>query len=160
MSSEIASARRDQATDKRRRRCRSSIWSGFSGSIHERVKIAMDSVARAFGGGECSAEALAAIFADRQEKSGLVNAIGVLGISGQPRKIERASADIERVVGFSPTIASIVGAEERGVIPGLDHRIDAAVIAGSNCDANAPQIAFGQAFSQFVPGGAGVGALE
>ncbi len=42
----------------------------------------------------------------------------------------------------------------------FDHRVNASVVRGSDCDADSSQIAFRQAFSQLMPGRARVRALE
>src|SRR6476646_6301759 len=101
--------------------------------MHARTSLAL-------AHGKCGAETLAGVFADGQEKSGLVHAIGILGINRQTRKIKRTPAYIERTIDLGPTVARIVGAEQGGVIPGLDHGVHPRRLTGSDADSNPPQI--------------------
>ena len=72
------------------------------------MKIAVQSVSRSFAHGHGSAEALAGIFAYREEESSLVDAVGILGIDLQTCEVEWTAADIEGIIDFRPAIAGIV----------------------------------------------------
>src|ERR1700746_4034121 len=110
--------------------------------------------------GKRCAETLAPIFAHGKEVSRLVNAIGIFGIDRQPCKVERSPAYIERTVDLGPTVARIVGAEQRRMILGFHDGVNTRSLAGRDADANSPQIALGQSIAQFMPGSSAIGTLE
>src|SRR5271157_549071 len=121
------------------------------------MKVAVDAaphVALEYGG-----EAFAAIVADREIKPGLVNTVGIVGVSDDPGKIEGAPLNVPSAAHLGPTLAGIIGAEKRRLLC-FHHRVDTSVPGAGDRETNAAENPIRQTLANRVPSGSAIRALE